>query len=235
MKIEIWSDVVCPFCYIGKRKLEKALDKFPYKSQVEIEWKSFQLNPDQVTDPSLNSLEYLSKSKGWSMPQTLQITEQVVDMAKSEGLEFNMEQTVVANTKNSHRLIHFAKASGKGAVMKERLLNAYFTQGENVDDFETLQKLGTEVGLNAGDIKEMLESNKYHEEVEKDIYESRLIGVQGVPFFVLDRKFGISGAQADQVFDQTLEKAWGDFIKENPELQFVQGSDENTCEIDGDC
>lgn len=235
MKIEIWSDVVCPFCYIGKRKLEKALAKFPYKNQVEIEWKSFQLNPDQVTDPSLNSLEYLSKSKGWSMPQTLQITSQVVEMAKSEGLEFNMEQTVVANTKNAHRLIHFAEAAGKGADMKERLLNAYFTQGENVDDFEILQKLGTEVGLDAGEIKAMLESDKFHEEVEKDIYESRLIGVQGVPFFVLDRKFGISGAQADQVFDQTLEKAWADFIKENPELQFVQGSDENTCELDGDC
>ncbi|SIN74974.1 DsbA family oxidoreductase [Algoriphagus halophilus] len=235
MKIEIWSDVVCPFCYIGKRKLEKALAKFPHKNQVKIEWKSFQLNPDQVTDPSLNSLEYLSKSKGWSMPQTLQITSQVVEMAKSEGLEFNMEQTVVANTKNAHRLIHFAEVAGKGADMKERLLNAYFTQGENVDDFETLQNLGTEVGLDAGEIKAMLESDKFHEEVEKDIYESRLIGVQGVPFFVLDRKFGISGAQADQVFDQTLEKAWADFIKENPELQFVQGSDENSCELDGDC
>lgn len=235
MKIEIWSDVVCPFCYIGKRKLEKALDKFPHKDKIEIEWKSFQLNPDQVSDPSLNSLEYLSKSKGWSMPQTLQITQQVVNMAKAEGLDFQMEKTVVANTRNAHRLIHLAKESGKGGDMKERLLRAYFVEGKNVDDFETLRMLGMEVGLTKEKITETLNSEKFEEAVAYDIYESRQIGVQGVPFFVLDRKFGISGAQADEVFDQTLEKAWNDFIKENPTLEIVQGNSEDSCEIDGDC
>ncbi|WP_296703013.1 DsbA family oxidoreductase [Algoriphagus sp.] len=235
MKIEIWSDVVCPFCYIGKRKLEKALDKFPHKDQVEIEWKSFQLNPDLKSDPSLNSLEYLSKSKGWSMAQTLQITEQVVDMAKSEGLDFHMEKTVVANTKNAHRLIHLAKKTGKGEAMKERLLKAYFTDGSNVDDFDTLVGLGTEIGLEGSEIKEMLNSEQYSEDVEKDIYESRLIGVQGVPFFVLDRKYGISGAQQDQVFDQTIEKAWDEFKKENPAIEIVRGNSEESCEIGGDC
>ena len=183
MKIEIWSDVVCPFCYIGKRKLEKALDKFPFKDKVEIEWKSFQLNPDQVTDPSLNSLEYLSKSKGWSIAQTIQISQQVVDMAKIEGLEFNMDKTVVANTRNAHRLIHLAKESGKGGEMKERLLKAYFTEGENVDDFESLMKLGLEVGLEEQKIIKTLNSDEFEEAVAYEVYESRQIGVQGVPFF----------------------------------------------------
>lgn len=235
MKIEIWSDVVCPFCYIGKRKLEKALNQFPHKDQIEIEWKSFQLNPDQVTDPSLNSLEYLSKSKGWSMPQTIQITQQVVEMAKQEGLDFQMDKTVVANTRNAHRLIHLAKESGKGGEMKELLLEAYFTDGKNVDAPETLLALGLEIGLNEAEIKEVLTSKKFDQKVEEDIYESRQIGVRGVPFFVLDRKFGISGAQADEVFDQTLQKAWDDYVKENPVLDIAQGNSDSTCEIDGDC
>lgn len=235
MKIEIWSDVACPFCYIGKRKLEKALDKFPNKDQVEIEWKSFQLNPDQKTDPSINSLEYLSKAKGWSMPQTIQITKQVEEMAESEGLQYQLDKTVVANTKNAHRLIHLAKESGKGGEMKERLLKAYFTEGLNVDDQETLVKLGSEVDLDPIKIQNLFNSNQFDEAIAYDIYESRQIGVQGVPFFVLDRKFGISGAQADEVFDQTLEKAWEEYKKENPELKIVQGNPNDTCEIDGDC
>ena len=234
MKIEIWSDVACPFCYIGKRKLEKALDKFPNKDQVEIEWKSFQLNPDQKTDPSINSLEYLSRSKGWSMPQTIQISKQVEEMAESEGLQYQLDKTVVANTKNAHRLIHLAKESGKGGEMKERLLKAYFTEGLNVDDQETLVKLGSEVGLDPIKIQNLFNSDQFDEAVAHDIYESRQIGVQGVPFFVLDRKFGISGAQADEVFDQTLEKAWNEFSKEN-EIEILQNKGENSCDIDGNC
>ena len=207
MKIEIWSDVVCPFCYIGKRKLEKALDKFPLKDQVEIEWKSFQLNPEEKTNPSINTLEHLAQSKGWSMDQTKEITSNVVEMAKEHGLEFDFEKAKVANTKNAHRLIHFAKKQGKGGEMKERLLKAYFSDGENVDDPNTLIKLGAEIGLNESEIKSMLASNQFDDAVDQDIYESRLIGVRGVPFFVLDRKFGISGAQPDEVFEETLEKS----------------------------
>ena len=132
MKIEIWSDVVCPFCYIGKRKMEKALAKFPEKDAIEIEWKSFQLNPDQKTDTSVSTLEHLATSKGWSMDQTREITANVVEMAKSEGLDFDFEKAVVANTRNAHRLIHLAKSAGKGNEMKERLLAAYFSEGKNV-------------------------------------------------------------------------------------------------------
>lgn len=235
MKIEIWSDVVCPFCYIGKRKLEKALDKFPYKDKIDIEWKSFQLNPDQVTDPSLSTLQHLSQSKGWSMEQTREITSNVVNMAAAQGLDFDFDKAVVANTKNAHRLIHMAKTIGKGGEMKERLLQAYFSEGKNVDDATTLVSLGKEIGLEESTIKAMLESNQYEEAVDQDIYESRQLGVRGVPFFVLDRKFGISGAQADEVFDQTLEKAWAEYAKENPILKMAGTQDGESCEVGGEC
>lgn len=234
MKIEIWSDVVCPFCYIGKRKLEKALDKFPYKNKVEIEWKSFQLNPEQKTNPYISTFEHLAESKGWSMDQTLEITSNVVNMAAAQGLEFDFEKAIVANTRNAHRLIHLAKESGKGNEMKERLLGAYFSEGKNVDEAATLMSLGKEVGLDEEKIKVMLESDQYENAVDHDIYESRQIGVRGVPFFVLDRKFGISGAQADEVFDQTIEKAWTEFAKSNPTL-IMEGADGESCEVDGNC
>lgn len=235
MKIEIWSDVVCPFCYIGKRKMEKALQKFPFKNKVTIEWKSFQLNPDQKTNPDLSTLEHLAQSKGWSMDQTRQITANVVEMAKAEGLTFDFEKAVVANTKNAHRLIHLAKELDLQDAMKERLLRAYFSEGKNVDDPKTLAALGEEIGIPSDQIDNVLNSNQYETEVDQDIYESRLIGVRGVPFFVLDRKFGISGAQPDEVFDQTLEKAWMEFAKSNPVLEVRPDQDEESCDVDGNC
>ncbi|WP_075351431.1 DsbA family oxidoreductase [Algoriphagus marinus] len=235
MKIEIWSDVVCPFCYIGKRKMEKALAKFPQKDAIEIEWKSFQLNPDQKTDTSVSTLEHLAASKGWTLDQTREITANVVEMAKSEGLDFDFENAVVANTRNAHQLIHLAKSAGKGNEMKERLLAAYFSEGKNVDDFNTLISLGIEIGLTEDTIKKALETGAYENAVETDIYESRQLGVRGVPFFVLDRKFGISGAQADEVFTQTLEKAWSEYEKTNQPIQMTGSDDSEACNINGDC
>lgn len=235
MKIEIWSDVVCPFCYIGKRKLEKALAKFPNKDAIKIEWKSFQLNPDQKTDTSISTLDHLASSKGWSLNQTREITSNVVEMAKEEGLNFDFEKAVVANTRNAHRLIHFAKESGKGDAMKERLLFGYFSEGKNIDDFDTLVELGEELGLQEKEIREVLESARFDEAVDGDIYESRQLGIKGVPFFVLDRKYGISGAQADEVFTQNLEKAWDEYQKEKASVQIESLNKGENCEIDGDC
>lgn len=231
MKIEIWSDVVCPFCYIGKRKLEKALAKFPFRDQVSIEWKSFQLNPEQKTNPNISTIEHLSQSKGWSLERTRQISGQVSDMAKEQGLHFDFENAVVANTKNAHRLIHLAKSLGKGGEMKERLLSAYFSEGKNVDDESTLIQLAVEVGIDGEEVKALLQSSRYEDAVDQDIYESRLIGVKGVPFFVLDRKLGISGAQPDEVFDQTIEKAWKEFQKENG-IELISGSSSDSCDVD---
>ena len=235
MKIEIWSDIMCPFCYIGKRRLESALADFEYADQVQIEWKSFLLNPDMVTDPSKSTLEYLSETKGWSKAQTHQVTQQVVEMAAGEGLTYHMDKTVVANAKNAHRLLQLAKTLGKGGEMKERLLKAYFTEGANIDDKSTLTKLATEVGLESGRVQQCLDSNEFSDKVDQDIHESRLIGVRGVPFFVLDRKYGISGAQPKEAFEQTISKAWEDFVKTNPILQVAENQDGSSCDLEGNC
>lgn len=232
MKIEIWSDIACPFCYIGKRKIEKAISKFEHGDQVEIEWKSFQLNPDQVTQPDQNPLELLAQMKGWSLEQTKEMMGSVTQMAADEGLEYHLDKTVVANTKKAHRLLHLAKSVGKGDELKERLLKAHFTDALNVDDDAVLLKLGEDVGLDAAAIQEVLTSDKFDNEVDQDIYESRQVGVRGVPFFVLDRKYGISGAQPDAVFDDTLQKAWAEYAKSNPSIQIAEGEG-GACDVDG--
>ncbi len=235
MKIEIWSDIMCPFCYIGKRRLETALENFEHKNKIEIEWKSFLLNPDMTTDPNKSTLEYLSETKGWSMEQTRQITNQVVEMAKEEGLEYHMESTVVANAKKAHRLLHLAKSEGKADSMKERLLRAYFTESKNIDDDQTLLTLAKEIGLEEAKILSCLNSNEFEVQVNADIKESVQLGVRGVPFFVLDRKYGISGAQATDVFLQTIEKAWTEYIKNNPVLEIVKSANGESCDLEGNC
>jgi predicted DsbA family dithiol-disulfide isomerase len=207
MKIEIWSDIACPFCYIGKRKLEKAIQRLPDSEGIVLEWKSFQLNPTLQTDPNQNTLTYLSETKGWTMEQTLQMTAQVTAMGKEEGLNFNFEKTAVANTKRSHRLLHLAKEHNCQNELKEQLFKVYFEEGKNIDDLETLLQCAEHVGIPQAEAQWVLDMHEFEEEIDQDVYESRLIGVQGVPFFVFDRKFGISGAQPDEVFDQTLQQA----------------------------
>ncbi|ERM82998.1 DSBA oxidoreductase [Rhodonellum psychrophilum GCM71 = DSM 17998] len=235
MKIEIWSDIMCPFCYIGKRRLESALADFEYSDRVQIEWKSFLLNPDMVTDTSKSTVEYLSETKGWSMEQTQQMISQVEEMAKEEGLTYHMDKTVVANAKNAHRLLQLSKTLGKGDLMKERLLKAYFTEGANIDDTSALLKLALEVGLEKDRVLATLESNEFMDKVNRDIEESRQLGVRGVPFFVLDRKFGISGAQPKSMFDQNIQKAWEGFVMENPILQVAKNQEGTACDVDGNC
>ena len=207
MKIEIWSDIACPFCYIGKRKLEKAIQRLPDSEGIVLEWKSFQLNPTLQTDPNQNTLTYLSDTKGWTMEQTLQMTAQVTAMGKEEGLNFDFEKTAVANTKRSHRLLHLAKEHNCQNELKEQLFKVYFEEGKNIDDLETLLQSAEHVGIPQVEAKRVLDTHEFEEEIDQDVYEFRLIGVQGVPFFVFDRKFGISGAQPDEVFDQTLQQA----------------------------
>ncbi len=207
MKIEIWSDIACPFCYIGKRKIESAIQRLPQPEEIVVEWKSFQLNPSLQTDPNQNTFTYLAETKGWTMEQTLQMTAQVTAMGKEEGLNFNFEKTAVANTKRAHRLLHQAKGFNFQNELKEQLFKVYFEEGKNIDDLETLLECAEQAGIPRAEAKRVLDMHAFDEEIEQDVYESRLIGVQGVPFFVFDRKYGISGAQPDEVFDQTLQQA----------------------------
>jgi predicted DsbA family dithiol-disulfide isomerase len=208
MKVEIWSDIMCPFCYIGKRKFEAALAQFPHKDQVEIEWKSFQLNPDMKTEEGKNINQYLAEIKGWSAEQAETMNERVTKMAQMVGLNYDFDKAIVANSFDAHRLIQLAKQNKKGDVAEERLFKAYFTEGKNTADHKTLIQLGTDIGLDSEEVKKMLESNAYADEVDKDIQEAYQIGVKGVPFFVVDRKYAVSGAQESEVFLETMNKVW---------------------------
>lgn len=208
MKVEIWSDVMCPFCYIGKRKFESALSMFDKREHIEIEWKSFQLNPALVTDPSKNTIQHLAESKGWSMEQTRETIEYVLEMAKGVGLHYDFDKAVVANSFDAHRLIQYAKSKNKGDAAEESLFKAYFMEGKNTADHSVLLQLGIEIGLEEKEINKILAGEEFSKEVDADISEARQIGVSGVPFFVIDRKYAISGAQDPQMFLNALNKAW---------------------------
>ena len=234
MKVEIWSDVMCPFCYIGKRKFEKALERFPDKDNVQLEWKSFQLAPNMQTDPNKTIHQHLAQSKGISVQEAERMNDHVTQMAKHVGLEYNMDRAVVANSFNAHRFSHFAKQQGKQDEAEEVLFHAYFTEGKNIDDQATLIALGTKISLDPGALKSALENEEFSDEVRADIFEAQQLGIRGVPFFVFDRKYAVSGAQESQAFLQTLEKSFAEWRKENPETPFevVEGQ---ACRPGEDC
>ena len=208
------------------------MEHFENKDEIEIEWKSFQLNPDMKTDPNTNIDQYLADVKGFTIDHARQLNAHVTQMAAEAGLTYNFDKAVVANSFNAHRYSHLAKKHGLGIEAEEQLFKAYFTDGKNIDDTETLIQLGTELGLDANEVKQTLESNAYTDEVKHDIAQAQYLGIQGVPFFVLNNKYGISGAQAVPVFEQTLEKAFGEWQRENPKFEIIEGE---SCGPDGDC
>ncbi len=213
MTVEIWSDLICPFCYIGKRKFEHALMQFGRKEKIEVIWKSYQLNPEQKTDASQTAIQSLAEAKGISLAEAQNLTIYVTEMAKTVGLNYNFDRTPTVNTLNAHRFTHLAKTIGKQVEAEELLFDAYFQQGKNIDDLGVLQNLGEKIGLKPERVAQMYHSNEFSEFVERDIYEARQIGVQGVPFFVFNNKYGVSGAQDSDVFLKTLERSFEEFSK----------------------
>ena len=234
MDVEIWSDVMCPFCYIGKRKFEQALAEFPQREQVRVVWKSFQLNPDQQTDPNKSINTYLAEVKGWSVEQAKAMNDRVTDMAREVGLTYDFDRAVVANSFDAHRLIQLAKTQGLGDAMEERIFRAYFTEGRNTADHATLLELGTDVGLSAEAVTQALASDQFADAVGQDIYESRQVGVRGVPFFVLNQRYAVSGAQQPETFLGALNTAWSEWSKSQPKLTDLS-ADAPACAIDGTC
>jgi predicted DsbA family dithiol-disulfide isomerase len=221
MKVEIWSDVMCPFCYIGKRRFEQALEQFEYADNVEVEWKSFQLNPDMETDPDININDYLAEAKGWSPEQARQMNQRVTDMAKEEGLEYDMDQAVVANSFDAHRLIQFAKTHNKGNDAEEALFRAYFTEGKNIADHDTLVQLASNIELDPEETKEVLNTDRYTNQVKHDIEVASSINIRGVPFFLFDRKFAVSGARETEVFLKALKQSWNKWLEDNENVPTV--------------
>ena len=230
MKVEIWSDVVCPFCYIGKRKFEKALESFDAKEKVEIEWKSFQLDPAMRFVPGQTVHEYLGRRKGVSEAQGKQMNDSMAAMAKEVGLEYNFDIAVISNTTNAHQVLHLAKKHRLQNEMKERLFKAYYTEGRNIGDLDTLVELGAEVGIPSTEIKDILTNNLFLTEVKHDQEEAAQVGVRGVPFFVFNNKYAVSGAQPTELFQQVLDKVWEE---EKPLIMVEEG--EGFCTIDGNC
>jgi predicted DsbA family dithiol-disulfide isomerase len=208
MKIEIWSDVACPWCYIGKRRFEAALAEFPHRDQVEVQWRSYQLDPSVPDHYDGTELDYLSTRKGLAAAQVTQMFDHVAAQAKGEGLNYRFDAVVVANSFTAHRLIHLAAAHGKQDAAKERLLSDHFEHGKDIGSPDYLASVGAELGLDAGDVAELFSTDKYADDVRRDFAEARALGISGVPFFVIDRKYGLSGAQPATSFTMALEQAW---------------------------
>ncbi|MGM0478243.1 MAG: DsbA family oxidoreductase [Bacteroidota bacterium] len=206
MKVEIWSDVMCPFCYIGKRRFEKAVDSLGIRDEVEIIYRSFLLDPELATDPNKNVTQHLANKKNISLEEAQKMNEHVTGMAAEEGLNYDLENAVVANSRNAHRLLHFAKSKGKQAAFKEALLKGYFEEGKNIDKMDVLKSIGASVGLDEEELGKVYNSASYTEDVIQDIQRAQQIGVQGVPFFVINEKFALSGAQPTDTFKQALQK-----------------------------
>jgi len=226
MRIEIWSDVVCPWCYIGKRRLERALTEFD--QPVEIVWRSYQLDPSAPAVPTETVAESLGRKYGGGPEAGRAMIDRVEAVAAEEGLIFRHHQSLRANTTDAHRLLHLAHTQCLQGELKEALLAAYFTHTENVADHDTLRKIAAGVGLDAQRVDEVLGSTEFSDEMWADIAQAQAYGATGVPFFVVDGKYGVSGAQPTEVFAQVIERAWRE---SHPGLEVIGGDD--ACGPDG--
>ncbi|MGB3947677.1 MAG: DsbA family oxidoreductase [Bacteroidia bacterium] len=216
MTVEIWSDMMCPFCYIGKRHFEQALSHFADSNKINIVWKSYQLDPSipEHFEKPVNIYEYLAQRKGISVSESKQMHQQVVEMAKKAGLNYNFDIAVVANSFKAHRLLQYAKTKGLSNAVEECLFKGYFTEGKDFSNENTLIELVKPIGLTETDVKEALNNEVYATKVKQDIAEAEKMGVNGVPFFVFNGKQTISGAQPSSVFAETLNKSLADWQKE---------------------
>ena len=203
--IEVWSDVACPWCYLGKKRLARAVEASG--ADVDITWRSFQLDPTIPAGQRTPHAEALSKKFGVPQEQIAQMNQRLIDLGAAEGIDYHFDGYIQTNTRDAHRVLQFAQSRGLGDAMKERLMRAQFTDGALMDDADALAALAAEVGLDAAEVREVLASGAFGDVVDADIAEAAALGVRGVPFFVFNREFAVSGAQELGVFEQALAKA----------------------------
>jgi predicted DsbA family dithiol-disulfide isomerase len=208
LTVDIWSDVVCPWCYIGKRRFEAALAQFEHRDDVTVLWHSFELDPDAPPVAEGRSAERLAAKYGMTVEEAARRQAEITTLAAQDGLAYDLAESRGGNTFDAHRLIHLAAEHGLGDVAMERLMQAYFSEREAIGDPDTLQRLAVEAGLPAEEVREVLEGDRYADAVRADERAATQIGVRGVPFFVLGRKYGVSGAQPAEVLLQALQQAW---------------------------
>lgn len=226
MKVEVWSDIACPYCYLGKHHLEKALQEFEHREKVEVEYKSFELDRNAKINYNEDIFDLLAKKYGQTREWALKSAQSLANKGKEIGLQFNFEQLVPTNTFMAHRLIHFAESKGLGKEAKELLFEAYFRDGRHIGESEILVEIAKSLGFSQEETQAFLESDRYSAEVRDEEQLAARFGINGVPFFVINRKYGISGAQAVEYFKEALSKAFEEEEFKRPESEANCGPEE---------
>lgn len=228
MQIDIWSDIACPWCYIGKRRLETALADHPQRDDIQVTWHSYQLDPSLPEHYEGTEADYLASRKGMPVEQVREMFGHVAEQAAGEGLAYDFDRLVVANSARAHELLHLAKERGVADAVKEGLLSGHFEHGLDIGDVDALARVGADAGLDEGEVRAALADGRYKAAVASDIDMARQIGVTGVPCVVVDMKYAVSGAQPPQVFREVVDKA---LAERTPAVQVVQSGD--VCGPDG--
>ena len=231
LDVQIWSDIACPWCYVGKRRLETALARFPHREDVAVSWRAFELDPSapRVRDPAISYAQRLADKYGTSVTQAEAMIRSMTETAAADGLDFRFDTIRPGNTFDAHRVLHLAAARGKGDAAKERFLRAYLSEGEPIGDPEALIRLASEVGLDGDEVRATLAGDAYAREVRHDQAEAQAMGIRGVPFFVFDRRYGVSGAQPSEVLLRVLTRVW-DELPETAPVVIAEGA---VCGPDG--
>ena len=230
LRVDVWSDIACPWCFVGKRRLEAALERFPQRAEVQVVWHAFELDPTapRERDRSQSQAERLADKYGFSVAQAQARISSMTETAKADGIEFDFDHIRPGNTFDAHRLVHLGETLGLQDAVKDRFLRAYLSEGEAIGDPAALQRLAVEAGLPAAEVTRVLASDAYAAEVRADELEARELGINGVPFFVLDERLAVSGAQPAEVLLSALTQAW----RERPAqpVAFAEGA---VCGPDG--
>jgi predicted DsbA family dithiol-disulfide isomerase len=232
LQIDVWSDIACPWCYVGKRRMEAALAKFAHRENVSVVWHAFELDesaPKQHTDGSTYA-QRLAKKYGRSVDEAQGMIDNMTDTARVDGLDFRFDLVQSGNTFDAHRVIHFAAEKGKQDAVKEALLKAYMTDGELISDHDVIARVASQAGLDASEVKKVLAEGTYSDEVRADEQDAREIGIRGVPFFVLGGKYAVSGAQPAAMLLGALEKAWAE---RNDAVDVSRHTHGASCSVDG--
>jgi predicted DsbA family dithiol-disulfide isomerase len=227
VQIEIWSDIACPWCYVGKRRFEAALAGFEHRDEVEVMWRAFELDPAAPAEREGDLAERLAEKYGASVEQMRASQAQLTQVAAADGLDFHFDAVRSGNTFDAHRLVHLGAAHGLQDAVEERLMRAYQSEGELMSDPAALERLGVDAGLPAGAVRALLAGDDFADAVRDDERIAAALGISAVPFFVADRRFGVSGAQSPEVLGQFLRQAW----EARPQVEVVAGGD--ACGADG--
>jgi predicted DsbA family dithiol-disulfide isomerase len=227
MHVEIWSDIACPWCYVGKRRFEAALQAFEHRDDVTVTWRSFELDPSAPSARPEDGAEHLADKYGMSREKALEMQRTMTETAAGDGLEFRFDLARGGNTFDAHRVTHLAATHGLQDAMEERLMRAYLTEGELIADHAVLTRLAVEVGLPEDEVRDMLATDAYAAEVREDERTASAIGIQAVPFFVVDRKVGASGAHPPEALGQLLRRGW----EARPAIPVI--AEGESCGVDG--